>query len=117
MEFDKEKILDENHDWYVAAKELYLPTHRLPKTEWSGSVTMYPTKSEAPYATTLMKVKTKKYKFKYTHVSGGKVFEAENKTYTVGAGNYRHYKTIAASQNFYYIYHLTVNCEKWGRCD
>ena len=28
VEFDKEKILDENHDWYVAAKELYLPTHR-----------------------------------------------------------------------------------------
>ena len=22
VEFDKEKILDENHDWYVAAKEL-----------------------------------------------------------------------------------------------
>ena len=49
---------------------------------------MYPTKSEAPYAATLMKVKTKEYKFKYTDVSGGKVFEADNKTYTAGAGAY-----------------------------
>ena len=88
VEFDKDWHLDENVDWYVGVKELYLPTHQLPKTEWSGSVTMYPTKSEAPYATTLMKVKTKEYKFKYTDVSGGKVFEADNKTYTAGASNY-----------------------------
>ena len=33
VEFDKEKILHENHDWYVAAKELYLPTRQL---EWVG---------------------------------------------------------------------------------
>ena len=57
VEFD-EQILDENHDWYVAAKELYLPTHQLPITEWSGSVTLYPTKSEASYARMLMKVVT-----------------------------------------------------------
>ena len=58
VEFDHEKILDENHDWFVAAKELYLPTHQLPKTEWNGSVSLYPTKSEASYARTLMKVVT-----------------------------------------------------------
>ena len=93
--FDREKVLDEHYDWYVATKELFLPSVQQPKTSWKGTITLHPAQSEAPFAakaknglTDPMQPITKTYTFQMSDVTGGKIFKPNNRSYTDGAKAY-----------------------------
>ena len=111
VDLDRKVELHPESDWYVGVKELYLPSYQVPKTEWRGTITLHPAQSTAPYARALMGVKKKTFTFKYADLGeGGKVFQADGKTYTEAAWTYLKacFSTISTTQD-QWLLHETID--------